>query len=129
MVVVVVLLVVVVVGPTMVVVVVVLVVAVIASHAASANRCVHLSRRCRSRWQRPGFDGVTMHWRTKRLQVRRHNPRVAACDSEAERASARINSKATATCPRATHSNAVCLSRVMEITPPEEGGVKWDLTV
>ena len=129
MVVVVVLLVVVVVGPAMVVVVVVLVVAVVASHATSANRCVHLSRRCRSRWQRPGFDGVTMHWRAKRLQVRRHNPRVPACDSEAERASARITSIAAATSPRAPRPNAVCLSLVMEIAPPEEGGVKRISTV
>jgi len=46
------------------------VVVVVASHATSANRCVHLSRRRWSRWQRPGFEVVTMQWRAKRLQVR-----------------------------------------------------------
>jgi len=69
MVVVVVLLVVVVVA-TMVVVVMLLVVVAITSHATSANRCRHVSRRCRIRWQRPGFEVGPMHWRAKRLQVR-----------------------------------------------------------
>jgi hypothetical protein len=54
----------------MVVEVVLLVVVVVAAHATSVNRCLHLSRRCTSRWQRPGFEVLATHWRVNRLQVR-----------------------------------------------------------
>src|SRR6185369_10613135 len=73
-----------------VVVLLVGVVVVVVPHSTSANRCRHLSTRRRSRSQRPGFEVAAVHWRVKRLQVRWHARRLAASDSGAARASARI---------------------------------------
>src|SRR4029453_15183837 len=70
--------------------VVVVGVVVVAPPPTSANRCRHLTTRRRSRSQRPGFEVAAVHWRVKRLQVRWHARRLAASDSGAARASARI---------------------------------------